>query len=208
MVELDIRTDEEKRLLDEEPHGSWLLWYAGLVDKQCYYCGSIIQAADVKPTWCRDRVPQCWFCNNAKHNNRPATFIAVVHDILHHLSDPTFASTLTKAAASYVAYSTWARSCERRGYGVYISEEQRRAITSQPCTYCGLSVSNGIDRIDRKNDYEMGKIQPCCKTCNYMKFICDHDDFVARLRAVAAQHPDRPVAARPVAKRRKIKRKK
>jgi hypothetical protein len=190
---------EEKRQFDE--------WYRGLLGQMCFYCNYRIETpvsdGRVYPRYpyrTKHLLPQCWYCNIAMNNNTPETFIALAHDIVHHLNDPAFTSALTSRAEA-APFPRWKTATEYRNHRVEITEQQRDDIISQSCTYCGLSNSNGIDRIDPRDHYTMGHIQPCCKICNYQKSVLTHAEFVAKLDAIITRHPHRPNNPPPAKKR-------
>lgn len=81
----------------------------------------------------------------------------------------------------YVAYKA---SAKRRGYRFDLTKEQFREIITQPCIYCGESLTQrrkapiqgngdfeytGIDRYDNSKGYVLENCVPCCKKCNRIK---------------------------------------
>lgn len=76
------------------------------------------------------------------------------------------------------------------------------AITSRPCTYCGVAWSreygqrtdgrsfngtyryNGIDRIDSAKGYIIWNCAPCCKHCNFAKNDMPVDAFKAHVAKI------------------------
>lgn len=81
-----------------------------------------------------------------------------------------------------------------------LSYEQFLVLTEQPCFYCGEPFSkvfktkkscveylcNGIDRINNKIGYCTDNCVPCCKFCNTAKLDMDVDDYIRKIKQVAA----------------------
>lgn len=80
--------------------------------------------------------------------------------------------------------SRYKANARQRGIHWGLSESEFRAITKQPCNYCGSEPSaisrndkglapgyvyNGVDRVDSQSEYSNGNVVSCCSTCNYMK---------------------------------------
>jgi len=86
----------------------------------------------------------------------------------------------------FVAYKY---SAVKRNITFEISFEEFKILTSQNCTYCGISPEqiiisgyseyryNGIDRVDNNLGYTKDNIITCCKKCNYSKSNFSQDDF-------------------------------
>lgn len=95
----------------------------------------------------------------------------------------------------------------RHLYGNYIQRARNKKIkfdlpsdvfkklTSSSCVYCGCppkSIAksynakdnysfyyyNGLDRIDSSKGYSEDNVEPCCTTCNTMKWVLSKNDFI------------------------------
>lgn len=44
--------------------------------------------------------------------------------------------------------------------------------------YNGMTVYNGIDRVDNSKGYILGNVVPCCKTCNIAKASLGYQEFL------------------------------
>lgn len=62
-----------------------------------------------------------------------------------------------------------ARRDRKRGLKCTLKIAEVRALMAAPCEYCGLSVSNGIDRMDPLKEYSLENCAPCCAHCNLIK---------------------------------------
>jgi hypothetical protein len=66
-----------------------------------------------------------------------------------------------------------------------LTEKEFNVIKSLDCYLCGKVTnkehSNGIDRIDSKNEYNINNVLPCCADCNYMKNNFDIYDFINKI---------------------------
>jgi hypothetical protein len=65
-----------------------------------------------------------------------------------------------------------------------LTVEEFDFIISKQCVYCGTALRIGIDRIDSGDGYVFENCQPCCGTCNMMKFTSDHDTFLKQIRKI------------------------
>jgi hypothetical protein len=87
-----------------------------------------------------------------------------------------------------------------------------RALTQQPCHYCGVLPSNiyhreeltsgpyvysGIDRVDNERGYELDNVVACCVQCNYAKRKLSQADFLAWIRRVYEHTISEQVQERP-----------
>lgn len=57
-------------------------------------------------------------------------------------------------------------------------------LLSLPCTYCGSTPSNTIDRLDSKVGYTFDNSVACCKMCNMMKYTYDKDIFLNHIKKI------------------------
>ena len=97
-------------------------------------------------------------------------------------------------------YYQYRNRAKRQGLHFELSPETFRALTQQPCHYCGQDpshawksyhctgdyVCNGIDRKDNEQGYISENCVPCCKQCNYLKKDTAYADFVAYLDRISA----------------------
>lgn len=72
---------------------------------------------------------------------------------------------------SYITRSKKKNNEFKLDYNTFIT------ILEKSCVYCGTSPANTIDRIDSNKGYIEGNVQPCCKTCNTMKWNLTEDVF-------------------------------
>jgi hypothetical protein len=62
---------------------------------------------------------------------------------------------------------------------VYFNE-----LMAANCVYCGASGRISLDRINSKEGYTIENIQPCCITCNMMKYTYSHEAFISHIRRI------------------------
>lgn len=89
-------------------------------------------------------------------------------------------------------FYAYQRSAKTRGYEWALPRELFRALTSQPCFYCGAEpetkfraavgtngnyVGNGVDRIDNALGYTPENVRACCKVCNVAKGALSEDEW-------------------------------
>lgn len=100
-------------------------------------------------------------------------------------SGKTYESTLLRMAKANAA---------RRNLQFNLTDEQAIAIMHQPCHYCLLPVSMGIDRVDSKLNYDTDTVVPCCGYCNRAKLDKTAKQYEAWLQGAVdrliAQHLD------------------
>jgi hypothetical protein len=78
------------------------------------------------------------------------------------------------------------KSCaEKRNISWNLTEEEFESFWQKSCHYCGDSISTvGIDRRDNSRGYSLGNIVSCCWSCNKMKGILSHDEYLSRCKQV------------------------
>lgn len=58
-------------------------------------------------------------------------------------------------------------------------------IINSECTYCGEIGNGSVDRIDSGKGYTIDNSQPCCKTCNMMKYTLSDLAFKEQINKIA-----------------------
>lgn len=74
-------------------------------------------------------------------------------------------------------YTRYKVDAKRRDYEFSITIEQFAAIITQPCHYCGESISEGVDRKNNNIGYIFNNCLPCCSNCNRAKSEMSYEDF-------------------------------
>lgn len=77
------------------------------------------------------------------------------------------------------------QSCMRRGISSGITVRQFLDLTAQPCHYCGMPPTNGVDRVRNERAYTKTNLVPCCKRCNSMKSQLAPEDFLAHVERIS-----------------------
>jgi phage/plasmid-associated DNA primase len=105
----------------------------------------------------------------------------------------------TEASFNQV-YSFYKKNARRSGREFSLSKDEFRALTQQPCHYCGQSrsrafktyktkdffVGNGVDRVLNSDGYRAGNVVPCCTECNARKSASTFEEFRAWIARVAS----------------------
>lgn len=73
---------------------------------------------------------------------------------------------------------------KNRGFENSITTEEFARMAMSPCSYCGGTGVNGVDRVDNDKGYVDGNCVPCCSTCNYMKRTMTEGDFIAHVSKI------------------------
>ena len=91
-------------------------------------------------------------------------------------------------------YAGYKKGASVRNLDFKLDIEEFKAITQQPCYYCGIPpqqvihtahskiisyTHNGIDRINNGVGYVKGNVVACCTICNYAKGTQTLKEFVA-----------------------------
>lgn len=92
------------------------------------------------------------------------------------------------------------RKAKSRGFAFSLTRGDFGNLIFSSCYYCGSPPENnlrqhgerllyqGIDRKDNDKGYTLDNVVPCCKTCNLMKKALSHDEFLAHIHKIAAEH--------------------
>lgn len=93
-------------------------------------------------------------------------------------------------AALRSLYSSYKSNAKTRGLEFKLSLDDLKGITSNNCTYCGVSPYkihktkhsvykyNGIDRFDNNDGYTLDNSVACCSICNHAKSNLSTDIFL------------------------------
>lgn len=95
-------------------------------------------------------------------------------------------------------YGQYKKGARMRGYAFELSKEQFREIITQPCIYCGETLTQektkrdangtfkytGIDRYDNTKGYTLDNAVPCCCKCNRIKTNMSIEEFEKRLTMI------------------------
>lgn len=81
-------------------------------------------------------------------------------------------------------YRTYLNRCNKKGMRFELTLEQFNEIKQHPCVFCGDTNRIGIDRIDSSDHYHTENCQPCCTTCNLMKFTHTGDFFLRHIHKI------------------------
>jgi len=110
-----------------------------------------------------------------------------------------------KDAAVAMLWRQYKENARKKGRSFNITQEELRFLTSAHCYYCGTEpyqkirtkhgreyVYNGLDRRCNAEGYELDNTVACCGTCNWMKGELDEQDFIDRVRVIAARFKPAP----------------
>lgn len=179
--------------------------YFELVQKPCLFCGYAnenevvgIDRLDNNKGYIRENcVPACKFCNRVKHILHPRFFVEKTKLISKYQANglseeerDTFYNEwkeyIHKVPVPYIYMKR--QSEEKRKIPFHITKEQYEEIIYKPCYLCGLRNrhGNGLDRIDnKKREYTIENVLPCCSTCNMMKAHFEKDEFIQGVLRIA-----------------------
>jgi uncharacterized protein DUF4338 len=79
-----------------------------------------------------------------------------------------------------------------RGIGFFLSKSEcEKMMLINPCYYCGITIEdkiNGIDRLDHNDHYTPENCVSCCTDCNMMKGSLDPNTFIERCSQISYIH--------------------
>lgn len=81
-------------------------------------------------------------------------------------------------------YRSYIMRANRRQISFELTVEEFVALCSGTCVYCGTTSKIGVDRKDSGEGYTLDNCQPCCGTCNMMKFTATHEAFIGQVRRI------------------------
>ena len=87
-------------------------------------------------------------------------------------------------------YKDYIKSATKRGYNITIDFDRFSALVQAPCYYCGHSIpeeTNGIDRLDNSIGYINDNCVSCCWTCNRMKHVSSKQFFIEKCAIIIKQ---------------------
>lgn len=104
-------------------------------------------------------------------------------------------------AAFNECYSAYKKSAKLRSYSFELSKEEFKQIITQPCIYCGESLTQekkkkgaygtfkytGIDRYDNTKGYTIDNCVPCCSVCNRIKTDMAIEDMEKQLTKIISR---------------------
>lgn len=114
---------------------------------------------------------------------KPRGDFSVLAGYLTHTCDQCRRS-ITKAHPLYL-YKYCYSTAKSRGHDIDLTPEDSIAYREGRCAYCGVSGSNGIDRIDSERGYVTGNMQSCCKRCNIAKNDMAEPEWLAHISQMA-----------------------
>lgn len=94
-------------------------------------------------------------------------------------------------------YNDYKKRAGRNGLVFEITKPEFAQFTSQPCYYCGEYTRKdphsgesfvGLDRINNEEGYTIDNVEPCCKTCNYMRRILPREEFIRKCNVISGRH--------------------
>lgn len=79
------------------------------------------------------------------------------------------------------------KSAKKRGLEFSLPREEFSTFWQKPCSFCGDPIETiGLDRIDSSKGYISGNCQPCCTTCNVMKWTQTEEEFLEHCKRIIA----------------------
>lgn len=80
-------------------------------------------------------------------------------------------------------YRSYLMRANKKGLKFSLTIEQFYQILNSECVYC-TNQANSIDRKDSKQGYILDNVQPCCYTCNRMKWDMSEYKFLKHVESI------------------------
>ncbi len=172
-----------------------------LILQPCFYCshkkeGEVngIDRLNNNEGYQEDNVvPCCETCNIMKGSQHPQEFIDKLYAIHLFRSTATpISQDLIEKWKTYVSktnanYKTYAKSANTRNIKFLLSEQDFTEIVANPCYFCGLEGSTGIDRFNNSVGYIKENCRPCCGHCNLLKKTQSYEDLIRVAECISTQ---------------------
>lgn len=170
-------------------------------NQPCHYCkrqldetGSCLDRIDSKMRIYNDKntVPCCSICNYLKgiYLTEEETLFAVLALKKYHYDKVipekiNFALYESKSQLTpHALFVKFNLNIVARGLQSSLTEKDYIALLRKPCFYCDGEVT-GLDRLENKEDYDIGNCVPCCNVCNRIKAdIFDYEETFVMVNAI------------------------
>jgi hypothetical protein len=87
-----------------------------------------------------------------------------------------------------ITYNEYKKSSEKRNIKFELTNDEFINLKNRDCYLCGKTNtdihSNGIDRINSNDSYNIDNCQTCCGTCNFMKNKINYDIFIDKITKI------------------------
>lgn len=106
--------------------------------------------------------------------------------------DPVgYAESMRKSRRKYAhGIKGFTYEAKRRGIPMELSKQELKVLFSSSCSYCACSDDIGIDRLESDGPYSWANSVSACWTCNKMKNVLSHDEFITMICAITTKHFD------------------
>lgn len=118
---------------------------------------------------------QCRNCGEDKADHHFAKGRTICYPCKYVLAggsrhDPAYMKEYVRKHAHRLRHKAYLTHDRKRYGGNENSVDSKTAceMMSQPCYYCGLEPSGGLDRIDNSKGHEINNVRPCCEKCNFL----------------------------------------
>lgn len=173
-----------------------------LFESPCHYCGRLpdavlngIDRSENDGNYTPDNVVACCaLCNMMKCDSELDVFLQSVSEIhlyqaigepcRAHRSTPRKRASPISRCRDGSSMSTYMARAEKRNLPFELTEEQFQDLVDEPCTYCGVSRSGGVDRVDNDLGYLLDNSTSACARCNYMKKHYTASDFISQVATI------------------------
>ena len=81
-------------------------------------------------------------------------------------------------------YRSYLYGANKRQLEFELTLEEFDQLIKSPCVYCGTNSKIGVDRKDNSEGYTKDNSQPCCTTCNIMKYTHSEQEFISHIKKI------------------------
>lgn len=90
-------------------------------------------------------------------------------------------------------YKSYYYRAKQKGKQFSLSFQEFENLLQKECKFCGSNDSITIDRIDSNIGYESFNCQPCCLTCNIMKYTQTEYNFLDKIAKIYHHQTNPPL---------------
>lgn len=151
----------------------------------CFYChfqpgeGEPVNGLDrvdssIKEYSWANTVPCCPACNHIKGSRCLDQFLLHAKSV-RSCAEPCDGIATDQQYRSQCCHGTPPQKRD------HLTDEERRRLHTQQCTYCDVVPACGVDRLVSAEDYTSSNSQPCCQECNYSKSAVSPEAFMSQM---------------------------
>ena len=138
------------------------------MDRYCKFCDDTYPIPSEHWAARTSRGKKTWRCRVAKRRAGARYRAKLKQDPIRVQYQKQYQATYHAKHPEVARYKAYVSEDKRKNREHDLDLEKARAIMTQPCHYCGVPKSGGIDRIDSSLGHLISNSVPCCEKCNFI----------------------------------------